>query len=317
MTRRILLSALLACALASPAHAYFERTDAGARILALGPSGMASVSDVSAYHWNPAALVSVDRHEVLLDYSKPFGVPDLNENTIVVGGRYTCVGYAVAWHHVGVSNVYGEDQFCVSGAKVMSIGPIGTFDAGATFKFGRASFQPYTVEGEGRYDWGAVSRGSLDFGGRWRTPWSMDVSYVLRDALQPRYEFVYGSGGYHVLARSEVAAALRWNRESTISVGWAQQPGGGSQLSAGLEIVFFNVFALRSGLRDIGKIYAAQQSPNYNIYSETPPRGFSFTGGIGVFHKGYFVDAAAETNHDLGATYRASLRVPFGPGGKR
>jgi len=64
---------------------------------------------------------------------------------------------------------------------------------------------------------------------------------------------------------------------------------------------------VRSGLRDISNIYEAQNSPN----------NFTYVGGIGVFHKGYYVDVAAETSHDLGATYRASMRFPFGQGGVR
>jgi hypothetical protein len=315
---RILLPLLAAALLAaSPAHAYFEETDAGARAIALGPSGMASVADISAYHWDPANLVSLRRHELLVDYSKPDGVADLAENTVAVGGRYAETGYAFAWHHLGVTDVYGEDQFCVAAARTLRENRAGKLDAGATFKFGRVSFRPFTVVGEGAVDYGAVSRGSLDLGLRWRTPWPVDVAWVLRDVLRPRYQFVAGSGGYRVPALNQIATAVRWNRESTISLGWAQQPVGGAQLSAGLEITFFDVFAVRSGIRDVSKIYAAQQSPNYDILTERPPHDFTFDGGVGVYHKGFYVDAAAQTNHDLGVTYRASVRFPFGGGGAR
>ena len=107
-------------------------------------------------------------------------------------------------------------------------------------------------------------------------------------------------------ARSEVAAAFRWNRESTISLGYAQLSNHATTLSAGMEILFFDVFAIRSGLKNISKVYEAQQSPN----------DLQFSGGFGVFHKGYYVDAAAETSHDLGASYRVSVRFPLGKGGR-
>jgi hypothetical protein len=300
------VAALLA--IAAPAHAYFEQTNVGARVVALGPSAMAMVNDVSAYHWNPGALATLRRGELLIDYSKPYGVENLGENAIVVGGRRWGTGLALAWHRLAVQDVYAEDQFCLAaGRTLVSTNGGHHLDAGATFKYGRAGFQPFDAPGAGRVDYGSLAKGSLDLGARWRTPWSVDFNWVMRDVIQPRYEFVLGSGGDHQNARQDLAAAFHWNRESTISVGWAQPSSGRSTLSAGMEILFFDVFAIRSGLRNLANAYEAQRSPNE----------VQFTGGFGVYHKGYFVDAAAETNRDLGASYRVSLRFPFGRGGAR
>ncbi len=304
--KRSFLLALAALLLAAPAHAYFELTDAGARVIALGPSAMATVDDASAYHWNPAALVSLRRPELLIDYSKPYGVDNLNENTLAVAGTVHGFGTALAWHHVGVTDAYGEEQFCVAAARTLQDNRLGRWDAGATFKFGRAAFQPFDVAGGSHVDYGAISRGSLDLGLRWRSPWSIDLNYVVRDVLEPRYEFIPGSGGGHLTARQDVAAAFKWNRESTITLGWSQVAPQATSLSAGMEILFFNVFAIRTGLRNLANVYEAQRSPN----------DLQFSGGLGVFHKGYHVDAAAQTSRDLGASYRMSLRFPFGHGGR-
>ncbi len=302
-----MLAALVALGTASPAQAYFEQTDAGARITALGPSAMAMVNDITAYHWNPAALAGLRRAEIMVDYAKPYGVENLSENTVMAGGTRWQTGFAFAWHRLGVTDVYSEDQFCAAAGRTIWQPRGGHhIDAGATFKFGRAAFQPFDVAGEGTQDYGKMSKGSLDLGARWRTPWAVDFSYVLRDLLQPRYEFVGGSGGDRLSTRSEVAAAFHWNRESTISLGYAQLSNRATTLSAGMEILFFDVFAIRSGLKNISKVYQAQQSPNDLQYS----------GGFGVFHKGYYVDAAAETSHDLGASYRVSVRFPLGKGGR-
>lgn len=301
----LLVAALLA---AAPAHAYFEQTDAGSRTTAMGPSGMAIVNDVTAYHWNPAALASVAGPELVFDHAKPYGTPNLAENAFAAGTQFHGTGLALAWHRLGVTDVYAEDQICLAAGRTM-FKPRGghRVDLGATFKYGRAGFQAFDVAGVGSVDYGAQAKGSLDFGARWRTPWAVDFSWVARDLLQPRYQFVDGTGGEHLLARHEAAAAFRWNRESTITFGYAQLAGKASTMSAGMEILFFNVFALRSGLRNISRVYEAQQSPN----------DLQFSGGFGVFHKGYYVDAAAETSHDLGASYRVSVRFAPAPGGKR
>jgi hypothetical protein len=53
-------------------------------------------------------------------------------------------------------------------------------------------------------------------------------------------------------------------------------------------------------------VYKAQQSPNE----------LQFSGGFGIFHRGYNVDAALASSRDLGASYRMSLRFPLGHGGR-
>jgi hypothetical protein len=236
-----LLATVAALAFATPAHAYFEQSDAGARVLAMGPAAMATVNDVSAYHWNPAALATTRRPELLLDYSKPYGVDNLGENSIAVGARRFNTGLAAAWHRIGVTDVYAEDQFSLSAGRTVIAGARGlNLDAGASVKFMRAGFSPFEAPGGGIVDYGSTSHGSLDLAARLRTPWSMDFSWVLRDALQPRFEFIAGTGGDRLAARQELAAAIRWNRESTVSLGLAQQEGRTALLSAGLEILFYD-----------------------------------------------------------------------------
>ena len=299
MKRAALMLVLLALS-ASPAWGYFELTSVGARVVGLGPAGMGMVDDASAYHWNPAALATLSRPEILFDVSKPYGVENLSENAVAAGARRWGAGWAVAWHRTAVADVYAEDQFCAAvGRTVLRYRGGSQLDAGATFTFGRAAFQPFEVPGEGTGDYGVVSKGSLDLGARWRTPWNMDFSWVSHDLLQPRYEFTLGSGGDRLSARQELAAAIHWNRESTLGLGWAQAPRGRGTLNASLEIVFFDVFAIRSGLSNLSSTYESASSPN----------NLQFSGGFGVFHRGYFIDAAAGTNHDLGASYRVSIRV--------
>jgi hypothetical protein len=130
---------------------------------------------------------------------------------------------------------------------------------------------------------------------------------VGRDLLQPTYRFVTGSGGGRVPFRQELSAALHWNRESTLTGGWAQTARGETSLNIGLEILFYDVLAIRSGLFNLSPIYQANGNPEK----------FQFTGGFGIFHKGYRVDATAFSNHDLGASYRVTLLVPLARGAGR
>ncbi len=316
---RVLRLALFAAALlpAGSAAAYFEETALGSRGVSLGFSALASIRDVTAAYWNPAGLADLDGAQVFADYCKPYGVPDLNEGAVLVGAPRWGAGWALGWHRLGISGAYAEDVFSVAaGRRLLDFWRGHRLAGGATFKFERVGFQPfdlYAVDGEsgawtaaGPVDYGAQSKGSLDVGLLWTTPWRVDLAWVGRDLLEPHFEFIAGSGGGRVPFRNELAASLRWNRESTLTLGWSQVDRTRTSVNVGFEILFYDVFAIRSGLTNLRPIVRSTGSPN----------DFQYTGGFGIFHKGYYVDAAVSTNHDLGASYRLSLLVPVGRGGR-
>jgi hypothetical protein len=316
--RRAALALVFATLLsARPAAAYFEETALGSRGVALGFSAMASIRDVTAGYWNPAGLADLSGTQVFADYCKPYGVPDLNAGAFVVGQNRWGAGWTLGWHRLGIAGAYAEDVFSISaGRKVSDFGRGHRLAAGATFKFERVGFQPFDVSWSfsdergdltrsdlGRVDYGGQSKGSLDAGLLWTTPWRVDLAWVGRDLLEPHFEFIEGSGGGTVPFRNELAASLRWNKESTLTAGWSQVNRTRTSVNLGFEILFYDVFAIRSGLTNLKPIVQSMGSPN----------DFQYTGGFGVFHQGYFVDAAVYTNRDLGASYRVSVLVPLGP----
>lgn len=308
----LILSGLLP---ARPATAYFEETALGSRGVSLGFSALASIRDVTAAYWNPAGLADLGGTQVFADYCKPYGVPDLNEGAVLAGTRRWDTGVALGWHRLGIAGAYAEDVFSVAaGRRLAELGRGHRLAGGAAFKFERVGFQPFTPFDEGgawvaaaEVDYGAQSKGSLDAGLLWTTPWRVDLAWVGRDLLEPHFEFIEGSGGGRVPFRNELAASLRWNKESTLTLGWSQVDRTRTSLNVGFEILFYDVFAIRSGLTNLRPIVQSLGSPN----------DFQYTGGFGIFHEGYYVDAAVTTNHDLGASYRLSLLVPVGPRGKR
>ncbi|MFN8588945.1 MAG: hypothetical protein U0704_14225 [Candidatus Eisenbacteria bacterium] len=306
MSRRLALLALLLL-LPRPAAAYFEDVRTGSRGLAIGPSAIAVVTDASSYYWNPAGLAELPKTEVTADWISMYGLSELSSGAVAAATRVRGTSFGVAWHHLGLENVYAEDQLCAAAARrVLTTGSGHRLSAGLTFKFSRAAFEPFAVSGGGIADYGAISRGSFDAGLRLQTPWRTDVAYVVRDVFRPRYEFVEGSGGHQQARRSELAAAFRWNRESTFSVGWSQLGDGRSTLSTGLEINFYDVFAIRTGLSNLATVYRS-----YGL-----PENIQYEGGFGVYHHGYHVDAVASTTRELGASYRVTVRVPVSIGGQ-
>jgi hypothetical protein len=313
------LALVAAAALAaSPALAYFDETAVGSRGVSLGFSALACTEDVSAGYWNPAGLAGLDRGQILFDYSKPYGVPDLNEGALMFGGRRWNTGWSVGWHRLGIAGAYAEDAFSLSaGRHVWSSRRGHALDAGATYKWLRAGFQPFEPEDffpddgapvlPGRVEYGWQGKGSLDLGLLWTTPWKVDFAWVGRDLAEPHFEFVPGSGGGRIPFRNELAAVWRWNRESILTAGWSQVDRVRTSVNVGFEITFYDVFAIRSGLTNLRPLFQSNGSPNK----------FQYTGGFGIYHNDVYVDTAVYTNHDLGASYRASVRVPVGGRRKR
>ena len=296
--------AALALALPAPVRAaWFEYVGMGSRTIGLGPSSIADVDDVSAVHWNPARLPAA-RGQALFEFANPYGIEGLSEASIAVGRAWRGTTFAAAWHQLGLRDAYAEQQFSLGAGRPVARVLRGSLAAGATYKLQRIAFQSQTDAFTGAaVDFGSQAKGSLDLALHWSGPWRFDVAYVARDLLEPTFQFVPGSGGGKVAASQSLATAIRWNPESVLTFGWAR-PGGGatSSWSAGLELRFYDVFAVRSGFQNLSQVWDSRGSPN----------DLQYTGGVGIFHRGVRVDAAVVSDHDLGATYRATVLVPLG-----
>lgn len=299
------LAAWLALALPAPAcAAWFEYVGMGSRTIGLGPSSLADVDDVSAVHWNPARLPASVRGQALFEFANPYGIEGLSEASIALGRAWRGTTFAAAWHQLGIRDAYAEQQFSLGAGRTVARVLRGSLAAGATYKLQRIAFQAQTDAFTGAaVDFGSQAKGSLDLALHWAGPWRFDVAYVARDLLEPTFQFVPGSGGGTVAASQHLAAALRWNPESVLTFGWTH-PGGGlpASWSAGLELRFYDVFAVRSGFQNLSQVWDSRGSPN----------DLQYTGGVGIFHRGVRVDAAVVSDHDLGATYRATVLVPLG-----
>jgi hypothetical protein len=287
---------------AGSAHAYFEEVAVDARGVAMGGAVSAQLVGASAYHWNPATLAAIGRLEALADYGRPYGVPDLEASGLALASSWRGTGLAVAWHRLGVRSAYSEDLFALAAGRALPFSPGGhRFEAGATFKLGRIGLVPFEDPDTGApIDYGAQSKGSLDLGVRWITPWRLNVGWVSRDLLEPRYELIAGSGGGQLSRTQEISAAYLWNAQSTLVAGWRETDGSGhARLNLGLEVWFYDVFALRSGFTNAWSVADAT--------TELGTSDFDFTGGVGLRHHAIEVDGAVTTHPLLGASYRASL----------
>ena len=298
-----------ACASAGPAAAYFEEVGSGARAQGMGTAGAAMTDDVTAFHWNRAALDRLSRPEAFAAYGRLLGSPGLHTGAVAVGGRapgrLRNFGIAGAWHRFGVSDVYSEDLWQLSAGRTVRRFASGHEVAlGGAVKVGRVGVTPYADPMSGApVDYGAKTALSFDSAVLWRAPWKLDVAWVAYDWTSPDYGFFAEGAATEVPTRHRLAAAYRWNRESTVGAAWTSAgTHGSSRFDLGLEIWFYDVFAIRSGLTDLGGL----PDPG------TSAQRFQYAGGIGLRNERWRFDAAVATTRELGTSYRFSLIVPFG-----
>ena len=294
----------------SPSAAYLEQSAMGARGIALGGAVLADAPDVTASYWNPAELSRLSAPEVFGEFSQPYGITGLLESSVAAGGPVRGMGVAMACHRLGISNVYAEDVITLAaGREIPGMPSRHRLRVGAAVKLLRVGFQAYSDPvTSATIDFGSASNASADLGATWSTPWRLDIAWVARNLNSPRVKVLDDSEGQRIDMRQDFAATLHWNAQSSLTMGWSPNVERDRRsVNVGLEVWFFDVFALRSGLTNITQIVSSNGSPN----------DFQFNGGFGLRHRGVRIDAAAFTNHDLGASYRASLLIPLRLGGTR
>ena len=311
---RVVVALALVLLVAGPraTFAYFEQVEAGARLQGMGTAGAAMADDVTAYYWNPAGLVALSRTEAFAAYDRPYGTPGLFSGTLAVGGRgpgpLKTFGVAAAWHRYAISGAYAEDLWQVAAGRTVHRTPSGHEVAvGGVFKVGRVAITTFDDPDTGvPVDFGARTAVSLDTGLRWHAPWKVDLAWTAYDWLSPDYGFLGEGEAGAVPTRHRLAAAWAWNGESTVGAAWTSAgESGHSRLDVGIEIWFYNVFAIRSGLTDLGGL----PDPG------TTAQRFQYAGGVGLRNEKWRFDAAVATTRELGTSYRFSLIVPFGPSG--
>ncbi len=294
---------------AGPAFAYFEDVDTGARAQGMGTAGAAMTDDVTAFYWNPAALDRLKRNEGLAAYGRPLGANGLYTGALAIGGRgpgpLRDLGMVLAWHRYGLSDVYAEDLWQLSAGRTVKRTRGGhELALGGALKVGRVGLSPYADPLTGSpVEYGAKTALSFDTSVLWRAPYRLDVGWTAYDWARPDYGFFEAGEGTEVPTRHRVSAAYHWNRESTLGAAWTSAgTQGGSRLDVGIEIWFYDVFAIRSGLTDLGGL----PDPG------TSAQRFQYAGGLGLRNERWRFVAAVATTRELGTSYRFSVIVPFG-----
>jgi hypothetical protein len=276
---------LLTAFLPSPAAAYFEHVETSARATSFGGAYSAIADDASAAYYNPAAMVAMNRSEVLVMVAKPYNISGYQSSYIGAVLPREGVSLGAYWHHTGVSDVMSENLAGVSfGRDLLPPGGNVALAIGGTLKLAQVGYSQ-----DGDADYGSQTKFTADISTLLNVTEKLAFSYTLQNLLEPEFDFVSGNGGTSLARRNEVGASYRWNPASTVALAVSQNAFQEWRFHLGGEVWFQDVFSVRSGFIE-----------------------GAFAGGVGLNARTFLVDMAFLTNEALGVSYEVSLRIPFG-----
>lgn len=289
MPYRAAVTVMLVLASAQPSHAWFESSEVGVRALGLGSAFVSAADDVSAVYWNPAGLVQLRRHQLLLSLDRSADLPELDREFVAVGVHLQPLVLGLGWQHVALEDATREDLWSVSVAAAPIRRSLGAFlSGGATVKLARVGLDPgpyASLVGLQESAYGVA----VDLAILIAPIPNVVVGATMRNLGEPRFDLLEGGSSTRLEREFEWGASLRWRRDGWLRFGRVGHPGGGTATRAGVELRVAGPLGVRTGFGD-----------------------HAVTGGVDVRVGRWTFDTAYRAHDSLGPSYRIGLQLGWG-----
>jgi len=280
------IAAALAFALAAPAAANFVEVETGARAMGMGGAFVAVADDVTALHWNPAGLSTLDRIHVFGMRTSVYGVDDLVEDSAIAGWGTGRRGFALGWARTGAQDLYHEDTIVLAAGAAT---PVDGLSAGLAVKRLSVDAPGYDYYNDPSFSADGDAGLAADVGCLYRrATWSAGA--VVRNVGEPALQLISTTEDPDpVYAELRVGGTYLFREVMLMSAEWRvprEAPSyheEKSSVNLGTEIWFYDAFALRAGMnRD------------------------RITAGLGLKSTNLHVDVALLSERRIGSLYRLS-----------
>jgi hypothetical protein len=281
-----LVALILVVAFAAAAPANFIEIETGARAMGMGGAFVAVADDVTALHWNPAGLATLDRIQVFGMRTSVYGVDDISEDSAIAGWGTGRRGFALGWARTGAKDLYNEDTIAL-GAGLKT--PVEGLRAGIAVKRLSVDAPGYDYYNDPNFNMDGDAAFAADVGCLYRRPtWS--AAAVVRNLGEPELQLIETTQATDpIYTELRVGGSYTFREVMLMSAEWRiprEAPafyGEKASLNLGTEIWFYDAFALRTGMnRD------------------------RITAGLGLKSKNLLIDVALLSERRIGSLYRLS-----------
>ena len=281
--------ALLVLLVPVAALANFVEVETGARAMGMGGAFVAVADDVTALHWNPAGLATLEGAHLFGMRTSVYSVEGLSEDCVMAGFGRGGRAFALGWARTGAVDLYNEDTIVLGyGTET----PIDGLAAGAAVKRLSIDAPGYDYYNDPAFNEDGDAAYTADLGCLYRrNTWSLGAT--ARNIGEPELKLIDTTeksdpvesevrlGGTY-LFREVMLLSAEW-RIPTDAPSYYEQK---NTLNLGTEIWFYDAFALRTGLnRD------------------------RITAGLGLRAKNVEIDVALLSERRIGSLYRLSAML--------
>ncbi len=267
----------------------FIEMETGARAMGMGGAFVAVADDVTALHWNPAGLASLDRVQLFGMRTSVYSVEGLAEDSAMAGYGNGRRGIAAGWMRTSAEDLYNEDTLILGcGGRT----PIDHLAVGLSVKRFAIDAPGYDYYNDPSFSSGGDAGYAVDLGGLYRRDtWSLGVA--LRNLGEPELQLIETSeasdplymelrfGGTYTF-REVMLMSVEWRVPREAPEFYDEE----ASLNLGTEVWFYDAFALRTGMnRD------------------------RITAGLGIKSKNLRLDVALLSERRIGSMYRLSATL--------
>ncbi len=236
---------------AGSASANFLEVETGARAMGMGGAFVAVADDVTALHWNPAGLASLEGFQIFGMRTSVYSVDGLVEDSAMAAYGTGRRGFGVGWMRTGAEDLYSEDTLI---AGYGSGTPIKGLDLGVSLKRVSIDAPGYEYYNDPAFDSDGDAAYTGDVGALYRRGrWSVGATY--RNIGEPKLKLLSTTEdpdpvvgefrlGTSYLFREVMLMSVEWRVPRDVPSYYEAK----SSLNLGTEIWFYGVFALRAGM---------------------------------------------------------------------
>jgi hypothetical protein len=271
-----------------PAAAWFESSAAGARAASLADAFVSVADDASSVYWNPAGMVQLRRHELLLATDRVARVAGIDNDFAAGVVHAPFASFGISWQHLAVESVLREDRLVLAAARTWIRRSLGAFvSTGVALEIAHVGLDPppgIPNVRSGETGW-AGSVGAL-----LQPIPNVIAGVVARHLGQPEFDLVAGGERTRLDGEIEWGVSLRWREDARVHLSRLRTASGFTSTRIGGELQLVGPLGLRAGAsRD------------------------TWSSGIAIALDRWTLDWSYRADAHLGATSQIGLRMGFGP----